>query len=136
MAVSNNASLCGSTKILNSCCRYPIRLGHIPLCITESSPGHKLDRIFKNQYLTHCYQSLLNCEGSLFTFGVSFENDDHILNAIKSNKKIKTVYVGVQEDNQLPLQKIETVLKRKRVVGYNSTHTCPWGSPESSDNDE
>lgn len=102
--------------------------GSMPLCVTEETAGYKMDRIYKNHYLTHCYQELLEKEGAIFTFGVSFKHDEHIINALKSNKKIIKIYVGILDNDTQPLAKAQNVLgKSKSIVSYNSSHSHPWG---------
>lgn len=111
--------------------RQQITNGHMPICVTEGSSGHKLDKIYKNEYLKHCYQSLIEEEGSLFTYGVSFNNDEHILNAIKSNRNIKNIYVGVLEYDSSPFERAKRIMgDKKSVKSFNATKVLPWGYQE------
>ena len=117
--------------------RKQIEEGHTPLCVTEGTSSHKLDKIFQNSYLTYCYNALSTCEeSSLVTYGVSFANDDHILNAIKSNRHIKALYIGLHGDDA-PMRKVTNSISNKfgkTVLGYDSTCVFPWGVPPESDN--
>ncbi|EIA3186867.1 DUF4917 family protein [Vibrio parahaemolyticus] len=62
-------------------------LNNIPLFISEGKSDIKLQRIRENDYLSFCYNSLMNLEGSLLVFGHGLDKDydEHILAAIKSS---------------------------------------------------
>ncbi len=46
--------------------------GEYPIFVTAGDGQMKLKHILHNQYLTYCYESLCNAEGSLVTFGFNF----------------------------------------------------------------
>lgn len=105
-----------------------IEEGHRPLYVTEGASSRKLDKIYQNDYLTYCYNALSTCnEHSLVTYGVSFANDEHILNAIKHNNHIKVIYVGLYGD-EAPMRKVLDSKTGKRVLSYDSSQVFPWGS--------
>lgn len=47
-----------------------ISRGEYPIFVTADNGCEKLTHIMHNRYLTHCYESLTNMEGSLVTFGI------------------------------------------------------------------
>lgn len=59
----------------------------IPLFISEGKSDVKLRRIRENDYLSFCYNSLMNLEDNLLVFGHGLDKDydEHILSAIKSS---------------------------------------------------
>ncbi len=81
--------------------------GEYPIFVTAGDGKQKLTHIMHNQYLTYCYDSLCEIEGSLVTFGFNFgQSDEHIIDAInraakhgrKAPKKLWSVYIGVYSD--------------------------------------
>jgi len=81
--------------------------GEYPIFVTAGDGQQKLTHIKHNEYLTFCYDSLCNIEGSLVTFGFNFgEYDEHIIEAInraaKQGRKIAerlwSIYIGVYSD--------------------------------------
>jgi hypothetical protein len=69
----------------------------LPLVVAEGSSRRKKFQIDQYSYLQHAYNALKTLKGVLFTFGVSFrEEDDHILEAIHESK-LSDVYIGVYE---------------------------------------
>lgn len=76
--------------------------GEYPIFVTAGDGQQKLNHITHNQYLTYCYDSFCQAEGSLVTFGFSFgEYDEHIIAAInkaakqKVPNKLWSIYIGV-----------------------------------------
>jgi hypothetical protein len=96
-----------------------------PLVVLEGSWERKLEKIKHDFYLWEGYRSLKRLSGVLFTFGMSFGEDDHILKAIEESK-ISTVYVGIykpnREDSDFPKIrcKVEMLLKTKDVKFYRT----------------
>ena len=81
-----------------------------PIFVTAGDGNEKLNHIYHNRYLTHCYEALTNVTGSLITFGFQFgENDFHIIDAIniaakhgkKGPSKLWSIYIGVYSDSDL-----------------------------------
>ena len=79
--------------------------GEYPIFVTAGDGQQKLNHITHNQYLTYCYDSFCQVEGSLVTFGFSFgEYDEHIIKAInkaakrKAPHKLWSLYIGVYTD--------------------------------------
>jgi Domain of unknown function (DUF4917) len=81
--------------------------GEYPIFVTAGNGREKLTHIMHNKYLTYCYESLSNAEGSLVTFGFNFgEQDGHIIDAIniaakhgkKIHPKLWSIYIGVYSD--------------------------------------
>lgn len=81
--------------------------GEYPIFVTAGDGEQKLRHIMHNQYLTYCYESLCNAEGSLVIFGFNFGTyDEHIIDAIniaaKHGRKVPdrlwSLYIGVYSD--------------------------------------
>lgn len=125
--------------------RKALSEGRFPLFVSEGECVKKMDKITHCGYLYHSYKSFSktmevvtrgggNC---LFTFGVSFmDNDDHILKKIASGK-VKSLYVSVYGDpcspeNQHIIGAAES-LKGRRSTGdlevfyYDAESAKVWG---------
>lgn len=76
-----------------------------PIFVTAGSGNEKLKHIMHNGYLSNCYNHLKNIDGSLITYGFSFNNvDNHIIDAINastffSEKPKKTIENSIQDTN-------------------------------------
>jgi len=109
--------------------RKALSEGRFPLFVSEGGCEKKMEKITHCGYLYHSYKSFSktmevvtrdggNC---LFTFGVSFmDNDDHILKKIASGK-VKHLYVSIYgdpdtPDNQRIIAAVEA-LKGRRSTG-------------------
>jgi hypothetical protein len=68
----------------------------------------------KKPYLNYCYNELKEIEGELLIFGVSFNNDDHILEALEENKKLENIYITHCGENHPNAGKIERFLNEDR----------------------
>ena len=72
-----------------------------PLFVAEGTWEGKRDQIADNEYLAWALERIGHMSGVLFTYGWAMnEEDDHILQAIHANDKLKTIYVGAFEDFQ------------------------------------
>jgi hypothetical protein len=89
--------------------------GEYPIFVTAGDGQQKLNHITHNQYLTYCYDSLCQVEGSLVTFGFSFgQYDEHIIEAInkaakqKIPNKLWSIYIGVYSpEDKTHIEKIK-----------------------------
>jgi hypothetical protein len=52
----------------------------------------------ENPYFNHCYEQLKNIKGDLLIFGCSFNNDDHIIQALAKTEKPNNIYVTYIND--------------------------------------
>jgi hypothetical protein len=70
-----------------------IENGNFPMCISEGTGKQKLEAIKSNSYLSFAYERIKECEGTIFTFGCSFqdEKDDHIITALLQSRATKIV---------------------------------------------
>lgn len=69
--------------------------GYEPLTVLKDNASAKMDKIRKNDYLKHCFETFQNHQGNIVTYGLSFmESDEHIINAIKENKNLEKIFVG------------------------------------------
>jgi len=67
-----------------------------PLFVAEGCSEKKLQQIRSDPYLDYCLGKLGRVQGNLVTYGISFgDNDSHILNVIRDNKKLRGVFVGL-----------------------------------------
>lgn len=80
--------------------------GEYPIFVTAGDGQQKLKHITHNQYLTYCYDTFSQAEGSLVTFGFGFgPYDEHIIDAInkaakrKPPQKLWSLYIGVYSDD-------------------------------------
>lgn len=114
--------------------------GEYPIFVTAGDGRQKLKHITHNQYLTYCYDSLCQAEGSLITFGFGFgQYDEHIIAAInkaaKQGKKVPdklwSIYVGVYSDEDR--KHIEQIAGefRCKVHIYDAKTANIWGATKS-----
>lgn len=68
-------------------------------CVIEGRSNNKLIWIKRDPYLNFCFKKLAE-QKQLITFGCSFSNDDHILEALLLSNTLEKLYIGIynQED--------------------------------------
>lgn len=128
---------------------YRISKNEYPIFVTAGSGNEKLKHIMHNGYLSNCYNHLKNIEGSIITYGFSFNNaDNHIIDAInaatifseKPKKiidnsiqdtklgKLFSIYIGVFSEKER--QKIEdmanTGIFKCKVYTYDTNSVNLW----------
>jgi len=125
--------------------RKALSEGRFPLFVAEGESKKKMDKIIHSGYLYHSFKSFSstmhygtrNSKSCLFTYGVSFsENDAHILNKI-SKGKVAQLFVSLYGDQSLEANKqiIASAenLKRKRanedleISYYDAESAKVWG---------
>ena len=125
--------------------REALQASRFPLFVAEGESSKKMERIIHSGYLFHSYKSFSSMMqvGSksskycLFTFGVSFsDNDEHIINKIPKGK-VAHLFVSLFGDIDSPVNKqiiaAAETLKRKRKNGdlevsyYNAASANVWG---------
>lgn len=103
-----------------------LKAGRFPLFVSEGESMKKMEKIIHSGYLYHSFKSFSttmnvstkNSKNCLFTFGLSFtDNDDHVLKKI-SEGRVKHLYVSIYGDpttaeNQKIISAAEAI-KRKR----------------------
>lgn len=105
--------------------------GKFPLFVTEGDNFKKMEKINHNPYLFNSYKSFEDMSNAgigkvgntcLFTYGVSFsDNDKHIFNKIAGGR-IKQMYVGIYGDiNSLANRSI--VALAEALKGHRSQHS-------------
>jgi len=109
--------------------------GEYPIFVAAGDGEQKLKHIKHNEYLTYCYDSLCNAEGSLVTFGFNFgEYDEHIIDAInraakfgrRAFDKLWSVYIGVYSDTgKAHIERIASKFKCKVHI-YDSKTAHVW----------
>lgn len=108
--------------------------GQYPIFVTAGNGRQKLAHIMHNQYLTHCFNSLCEADGSLVTFGFNFgAQDEHIIDAINKaarrnpSDKLWSVYIGVySQDDQKHIAQIADKFRCKVRI-YDAKTVKPWG---------
>lgn len=107
--------------------------GEYPIFVTAGDGQQKLKHITHNQYLTYCYDSFCQAEGSLVTFGFGFgPYDEHIIDAInkaakrKPPNKLWSLYIGVYSDEDRKyIEKIEGKFRCKVHI-YDAKTVKVW----------
>lgn len=108
--------------------------GEYPIFVTAGDGQQKLNHITHNQYLTYCYDSLCQAEGSLVTFGFSFgQYDEHIIAAInkaakqKAPNKLWSIYIGAYSpEDKKHIEQIEGKFRCKVHV-FDAKTAKVWG---------
>lgn len=108
--------------------------GEYPIFVTAGDGQQKLNHITHNQYLTYCYDSLCQAEGSLVTFGFGFgQYDEHIITAInkaakqKIPNKLWSIYIGVYSpEDKKHIEQIEGKFRCKVHV-FDAKTVKVWG---------
>lgn len=124
----SSASLKGITSLIDILKKLS-ESGQYPHFVSEGHPKQKYSRIQKCTYLKGCYDALKNESGNLVTFGTSFENDQHILGAIKTSN-VKCCYVGIYGYGKNPdadrklLHKAKSLRTDSRTVKVYETETA------------
>ncbi len=114
--------------------------GEYPIFVTAGDGRQKLTHIMHNQYLTYCYESLCEIEGSLVTFGFNFGRyDEHIIEAInraakhgtKAPDKLWSLYIGVYSNkDRKHIEQIASKFKCK-VHLFDAKTANVWGAKVS-----
>jgi len=110
--------------------------GEYPIFVTAGDGDEKLAHIRHNRYLSHCYDSFTEMDGSLVTFGFSFgEYDHHIIDAInkaahygsKLPPKLWSVYIGTY--SQADVEHIEKITPKFRIKvhTFDAKTANVWG---------
>lgn len=110
--------------------------GEYPIFVAAGDGHQKLKHIMHNQYLTYCYESICNADGSLVTFGFNFgQYDEHIIAAInmaakhgrKAPAKLRSLYIGAYSDeDQRHIEQIAGKFKCKVHI-YDAKTARVWG---------
>ena len=89
-----------------------------------------------NKYLSYCYETLSNIQGSLITYGFNFgEYDEHIIDAInhaakpghKYPDRLLSIYIGIfSEEDKKHIESIEHKFKCKVHI-FDSKTADIWG---------
>ncbi len=108
-----------------------------PVFVTAGDGNQKLNHIMHNKYLTYCYESLAQIQGSMITFGFNFgDYDEHIIDAInkaalhgrKASDKLHSIYIGVFSSSDFEhIKEIEQKFQCKVNV-FRSNTANVWGN--------
>lgn len=135
----------GAEKALLEKIEENINFGIIPLIVAEGKPEQKRTAIARNDYLTAALERLTSIEGTIVTFGASFRQDAHILDAIVRGRANR-LFVGVHgqpERERFVAQNGDIAAARDRwtdagrlpvrpldvVFWDTSQHAIVWGRP-------
>lgn len=108
--------------------------GHYPVFVTAGDGRQKLAHIMHNKYLTWCYDSLCQIDGSLITFGFNFGDYDlHIIDAInkaasqRKGSHLLSVYIGAYSHSDK--EHIESIKGRFKckVSIFDAQTVNVWG---------
>lgn len=111
--------------------------GIFPLVVTEGTSKDKKRKINHNAYLSKCYRSFIAVSKSLFTYGLSFsENDAHIVRAIEKGK-VTNLYISIFEDpeekaNKQMINRVSSLVARRgekkplEITYYNAKSAQLW----------
>lgn len=110
--------------------------GSYPIFVTAGNGDEKLEHIRHNRYLSHCYDSLCEVDGSLVTFGFGFgQYDEHIIDAINKAAKFNTkqppklwsIYIGVYSDADI--EHIRSIEKKfhPKIRLFDARTANVWG---------
>ncbi|MBL4602917.1 MAG: DUF4917 family protein, partial [Emcibacteraceae bacterium] len=111
--------------------------GEYPIFVAAGDGDEKLNHIMHNQYLSYCYDSLSNIDGSLITFGFNFgEYDRHIIQAINKasehskykefSEKLWSVYIGVYSESDVKNIKSLMHLFKPKVTLFDAKTANVW----------
>jgi hypothetical protein len=78
-----------------------------PFTITEGSSRSKVQSIIKNEYLKYGLRRFRDDTNHLVTFGMSFEQDAHLLVAIHFSDPKKKLFFGIHEPNDAKKRALE-----------------------------
>ena len=88
----------------------------LPILVLDGDSRRKMEAIYSNVYLRHCFDSLRNIKGTLVSYGCSFgQTDSHIMDAILDNKKVERIYISYHESSD-PLDNMERMRERKIML--------------------
>lgn len=73
----------------------------VPLFVSEGLSRHKMSRILENEYLSFCYDSLKRQSGGLTVFGLSFDGDEHIVQAVRESA-LSRIAIGIYTPGMSP----------------------------------
>lgn len=128
-------------------CRGALNENKFPLFVTEGDHNKKMEKITHSAYLYTAYENFETVMNAgkykpgntcLFTYGVSFsDNDTHVFNRIASGR-IKHLYVGIFGDpttrgNKKIIAKAESLKRRRKpeypleISYYDSASAKVWG---------
>jgi hypothetical protein len=80
-----------------------LQSGQYPLFVAEGRAEKKRQQIQQSGYLSYCLGKLERIENSLVIYGHSLgDSDQHILDTIADNPKLKTVCVGMFDEPDSP----------------------------------
>lgn len=94
-----------------------IKNGVFPMCISEGTGTQKLESIKSNTYLLYAYNRIKQCEGDIFTFGCSFQDqkDDHIIRAMIESPA-ERIIVGEHSPNQEAFHRLKYEFERVKAL--------------------
>lgn len=107
--------------------------GSYPIFVTAGNGEEKLSHIMHNHYLSWCYDTFSEINGSLVTFGFNFgPYDHHIIEAINraasgGHPKLLSIYIGVYtDDDRRHIEQIEGSFRCKVRI-FDARSVDVWG---------
>ena len=94
--------------------REQISQNIFPIIVTEGSSDRKRDAIESSSYLSWAFSRFRRLHGNLFTYGTSLSNHDaHIREAISSNGKLKSLFVGIH--TKMDSEAMDLMARAKKI---------------------
>jgi len=110
-----------------------------PLIVSEGTSSRKHARIRHSDYLSRSLRSISRIRGALFIYGHSLsEQDEHILNVISKNSRLKYIFISIYGDASSKSNKsiidranMLSISSRKsfahEVLFYDASSASVWG---------
>lgn len=134
--------------------RAALEAGLYPLFVAEGMAHKKKEQIEKSSYLSYCRSKLTRIQGPLVVYGWAMgESDQHVLDALAYNEKLKVIYVGLFGDaesaeNRATRSAADSLVHRRRehlqrrnrdqdryaleVKYFDSASASVWTYPEDA----
>ncbi len=85
-----------------------------PLFVFEDRSWVKEKVIYRDPYLSVCFDSLKKLQGHLFIYGCSFERDQHILKAILKSA-CNEIYISYLKNDEQPKNRVRDYLHSENI---------------------
>ena len=108
-----------------------LNLGLYPITIAEGDWNSKVKNIISNPYLRSSFISLKNNESNIITFGISFEQDEHLIKAIEFSST-KKIFIGIYNPSNEEILRLKSKFAKiyntedKKIYFYNTNTVVIW----------
>jgi hypothetical protein len=107
-----------------------------PLIVAEGKSEHKLSRIRRNTYLSHCYSNFTSLDGVLFLHGLSLsERDEHILKMIEKSN-VRALFVSIfgspdTDSNKATKNRVQGIAQQRTIQGKENLAVFFYDAPSA-----